>query len=248
MLLRTRLLLAGLAAVTLSQCAAAQSHIQLIENTPCLYEYRIWSLTFRRPEPFPIPREFTATQCAAAAQLNDRIESERALAEQVLDLSKGSADLDERAIDCLREFRHWRKTASNPTEFADALQTFPPFRVHGEDICREAKSADERISQAALAKAAKEKAETVRRAQLQEKEESVRVQKEAGARAAREAQARLPPPSIGMSAAQAITGTNWGKPVARRSTTTKDGVVETWTFYDYKSLTIVNGKVTIISE
>ena len=77
----------GLATAAAAQCIVAQSHVQLIERTPCLYEYRVWAFTFRRPQPFPVPRDFTATQCTAAEQVHERIERERVEADAVPDPS-----------------------------------------------------------------------------------------------------------------------------------------------------------------
>lgn len=57
--------------------AASERHQQLIAATPCLYEYRAWHFTFRRPAEFPRPREFTAEQCEAAALLHQQIQAEQ---------------------------------------------------------------------------------------------------------------------------------------------------------------------------
>lgn len=56
----------------------AADHLQLVEETPCLFEYRAWFFTFRRAEPFVAPDGFTAEQCNAAKLVHERIQAEQA--------------------------------------------------------------------------------------------------------------------------------------------------------------------------
>lgn len=58
--------------------AVAQSHLDIIRDTPCAYEYRLWFFTFRRSEHFEVPKEFTKEQCDRAAEVSRRINEEQA--------------------------------------------------------------------------------------------------------------------------------------------------------------------------
>ena len=238
----------GLATAAAAQCIVAQSHVQLIERTPCLYEYRVWAFTFRRPQPFPVPRDFTVTQCTAAEQVHERIERERVEADAVPDPSRGSNDTDERAIDCLHEYRLWRATMKTSTDFIEALDSFAPFKVHGRELCREAKLADERISAETAIKAAREKVESELVRQELAKAESTRRQRDAAAKATREAKARLPGVSIGITPEDVIQRTHWGAPRGKNRTITAFGVREQWVYDNNHYLYFENGKLVAIQN
>jgi hypothetical protein len=67
-------------AVLLSTFAVAHGadHLQLVKDTPCLEQYRAWFFTFRRPEPFEPPADFTREQCEKAKRVHERIQLEQA--------------------------------------------------------------------------------------------------------------------------------------------------------------------------
>lgn len=69
-------LLAAALALSAVGVFAGDKHLALVSSTPCLSEYRVWSIAFRRPEPFPVPAEFTQAQCDLAARLNHQIDAE----------------------------------------------------------------------------------------------------------------------------------------------------------------------------
>ena len=162
---------------------------------------------------------------------------------------------------CLFEYRMWLFTSyRRPPEFKRP-EDFT------EDQCLEAKRLNDEIESGLHDELLPEEIEAARRkSEIAEQQASIRglsrreaarneelerrkqVAAIAKAKAEKQAQARLPPPSIGMSATQARTGTNWGRLLGRRSTTTASGVVETWTFWDNMYLTIVNGTVAAINE
>ena len=60
------------------QALAQSAHVDLVAQTPCLEEYRAWFFSFRRPERFPQPPQFTHEQCAEAAKVHERIAEEQA--------------------------------------------------------------------------------------------------------------------------------------------------------------------------
>ena len=228
--------------------AAAQSHVEQIESIPCLHEYRLWYFTFRRPEPFPKPSDFSAQQCESAAREHERIERERAEAEEVKDPSPGPNDDDERAIDCLHEYRLWRSITGPEADFIAELITFGPFKVNGERQCRAAKIASDEIRIRNLRKAAAIQAESAR---IQAGRDAVprdHRAREAAALAARQARARMPPPKIGMTQDQVAQGSNWGQPTSKRRTTTAEGVREQWIYPSNRYLYFNNNRLTAIEE
>lgn len=72
-----RMLSGFLLAVLASQAQSQTSHLELVAQTPCLEEYRAWFFSFRRPEPFPRPPQFTREQCDEAARVHERIADEQ---------------------------------------------------------------------------------------------------------------------------------------------------------------------------
>jgi hypothetical protein len=244
----TARVLLPLALLALVPSAMAQSHIQLIEQTPCLYEFRVWYLTFRRPEPFPVPGDFTPDQCAVAARVHERIQNEQADAEKIPDPSPGPKDEDERAIACLHEYRLWKAIDKGATSFNDALNSFAPFKVHGADQCAEARAAEAKISVANASHAARAKAEAERLRQETARSQATLARKEAADRAAREAMARRPGVRIGMTQQDVLERSNWGPPQSRRRTTTAEGVREQWIYEGSNYLYFENGKLVAIQD
>lgn len=73
-----RALAAALTAVSLPAVSGAPSDpLQLVESTPCLFEYRLWLFSFRKSETFPIPPGFTSAQCDEARRVNEEVEAVR---------------------------------------------------------------------------------------------------------------------------------------------------------------------------
>lgn len=70
-------LIAAAATAAASPSAGPPDHLELIRQTPCLLEYREWFFTFRRPEVFPQPPEYTREQCEEAKRLHERIQLEQ---------------------------------------------------------------------------------------------------------------------------------------------------------------------------
>ena len=244
----TSTLLLSFALWAVADQAIGQSHIQLVEQTPCLYEYRVWYFTFRRPEPFPVPRDFTPEQCAVAARVHERVEREKSDADDVPDPSPGPKDPDERAITCLHEYRLWKSLEKGATSFDEALKSFAPFKVHGADLCAEAKAADAKIAAAAAARAARERAEAERVRQEATRLQAAQAKKEAVDRAHREAMARRPGVRIGMTQEDVIERSNWGSPQRRSRTTTAAGIREQWIYEGGNYLYFDNGKLVAIQN
>ena len=244
----TSTLLLSFALLAITDQAIGQSHIQLVEQTPCLYEYRVWFFTFRRPEPFPVPRDFTPEQCVAAARVHERIEREKSDAEDVPDPSPGPTDSDERAITCLHEYRLWKSIDKGATSFDDALKSFAPFKVQGADQCAEAKAADAKIAVATAARAARERADAERLRQETARTQAAQAKKDAADRAFREAMARRPGVRIGMTQQDVIERSNWGPPQSRRRTTTEAGIREQWIYEGSNYLYFENGKLVVIQN
>lgn len=63
-------------ALAAASAHAADRHIDLIANTPCLEEYRLWVFSARRTSTFEVPSDFTREQCDRAKELHEAIQAE----------------------------------------------------------------------------------------------------------------------------------------------------------------------------
>jgi len=55
-----------------------RDHVELVNKTPCLYEYRQWYFAMRQQGVFVVPEGFTADQCARAREVHEDIQREQA--------------------------------------------------------------------------------------------------------------------------------------------------------------------------
>ena len=75
--IRVRSIYFGLG-LTFAFNAYPQDHSKLIEQTPCLFEYRMWYFdTKRSSDPFAVPTDFTREHCDSAAMAHIRIQDEQ---------------------------------------------------------------------------------------------------------------------------------------------------------------------------
>ncbi len=74
----TRAMRAALVFLAATVVQAGERHVQLIAETPCLFEYRKWFFTFGRKPSFSPPEGFTAEQCDKAVKLHEVIQAELA--------------------------------------------------------------------------------------------------------------------------------------------------------------------------
>ena len=226
----------------------AQSHVEIVERTPCLYEYRAWQFSFRRGERFTVPTEFTKEQCDLAAKVHERIAQQQAEAALVIDPSPGPRDADERSIACLHEYRLWRLHTKAAQSFDDGIASFAPFNAHGKDQCAIAKKEDERLAPIAAARAQREQLEVRRRNAEERRVEAEQKRRDAQAREQREAMARKPGVRIGMTAEEVIEKTRWGRPLRKNRTTTAAGVHEQWVYGGGNYLYFQDGRLTAIQN
>ena len=63
-----------LLSVLAAQANAATDYIQMVEDTPCAFEYRMWFFGFRRSDFFVAPAGFNQEQCDQAAKVSHAID------------------------------------------------------------------------------------------------------------------------------------------------------------------------------
>ena len=244
-----RLLLALGAAFALAPISSfAQSHAEIVDATPCLYEYRAWYFSFRRPATFPVPNEFRPEQCDIAAATHKRLMEERAAADEAMGKETGPRDDDERSTACLLEYRVWSTRRTADQSFDEALRSYAPFLVQGKKQCEEARRADASIEATDAAARAQSESDDRRRATAEARAAEAQRRKTADQKAARDAQAAKPGVRIGMTEREVINGTNWGRPLERRRTTTAGGTREQWIYGSGNYLYFDNGRLTAIQD
>ncbi|MES2685522.1 MAG: hypothetical protein V4706_01805 [Pseudomonadota bacterium] len=226
-----------------SEATIGQSHVYLINNTPCFYEYRDWKNS-QRPE----HQKPTGPGCDVVAEVVDRVQRERVESYPLTDPDPGPRDENERNIDCLHEYRLWKSTDKGATPFLEALGTYPFFKIQGRTECIEAKAADERIALEDAARAKRNSAEAERQAKENQRLESAQAKKDAAKREARAAQLRKPGVKIGMTTDEVLTHTSWGEPTRKNTTTTAREVREQWVYGANNYLYFVNGRLTAVQN
>ena len=247
--MRNALRIAVAAAISLSVTAvSAQSHAEIVEATPCLFEYRSWFFSFRRSPDFPTPNGFTQEQCRRAAEVNQRLLEERTASDLAMAKAPGPRDADERAIDCLLEYRIWEEQRPPSQSFEAALEQFAPFVVQGATQCRAARLMAEKISVQEASELAQQQAEERRRLATERRALEAQRIKEARAAADRAVQAAKPGVRIGMTEQEVIDQSSWGRPLGRNRTTTASGTREQWIYGGRNYLYFENGRLTAIQN
>ena len=215
--------------------AAAQSHLEIVKNTPCLLEYRMYFFGNSWSKEFSIPSNVTKEQCEIAKNVHLRIQEEQ-VAHTTL-VSSYRATENERKTECLLEYRIWHDGYSNGESFENALGSFAGFKLYDRDSCVSAKQAYERFAAEKIASDIIEKryAEAERKAEIQKQ-------------AKRDAFARRPGVKIGMTPEEVVEKTNWGRPQKKNRTTTTRGTSEQWVYGNGNYLYFENGRLTAIQN
>ena len=226
--------------------ATAQSHVEIVKNTPCLSEYRSWEFgadpwNKRYNSQFSPPLNFTKGECENAAKVSLKIQGEQAAYRSLMNDYATPSDDDEGRTECLREYRYWLKDFSKSQSFDDALASFAGFRIYDRESCVAARQANEQIATHNAAQNAALKARAKRASEITAKADAVR-------RAQREEFSRRPNVHIGMTADDVVERSNWGRPQSKNRTTTVHGVKEQWVYGDRRYLYFDNGVLTAIQD
>lgn len=218
--------------------AVAQSHLEIVKNTPCLLEYRTYIMFGSKwGSGFPTPSNFTKEECENAIVVHGRIQGEQAAHTILMDKYARRANENERKTECLLEYRIWHDDYSNGQSFEDALGSFAGFKMYDRDSCVSAKQTYERFAAEKIATAIREKraAEVERKAEIQQQ-------------AKRDAFARRPGVKIGMTPDEVVEKSNWGRPQKKNRTTTTHGISEQWVYGNGNYLYFENGRLTAIQN
>ena len=223
--------------------ATAQSHLDVIKNTPCLLEYRSYvyggvnQYNKSWNSEFSLPSNFTKEECNTAIAVNLRIQSEQAAHKTLLEEYARRPNEDDRSTECLYEYRIWLDKYSGSQSFEDALANFIAFKIYDRSSCVSAKQTHERF-------AAEKIASDIRLKRTAEVERKAEIQQQAK----RDAFARRPGAKIGMTPEDVIERSNWGRPQKKNRTTTARGVSEQWVYGNGNYLYFENGRLTAIQN
>lgn len=160
---------------------------------------------------------------------------------------------------CLQAYRDWFYTdvRRRPAEFSAASAGATP------EQCDEARRIHERIvqeqadqlkrDQDAAAAAARDEELRLQAAAADDAKRQSRARQAATAaaaakQAAEDAQARKPGVRIGMTKAEVINTTSWGKPWSVRKTTNASGTLEQWHYGDSNFLYFEHGRLVTIQN
>lgn len=160
--------------------ASSTDYLQLIKDTPCAFEYRLWFFGYRRTDFFIAPAPFSQDECDRAAKISHSIDEQQRL-QQLEEARAQAAELTRRG-----------------------------YEQHQAEL----RAAEQRARARPRPAPPKEK----------------------------------PGASIGMTPAQVVNETNWGKPKSINSTTTATGTTEQWVYGIGTYLYFTNNRLTSIQQ